>query len=154
MNAKRDRSGGDPYINLTSIPSGTGAGQQRTFTTDSDGNSIANASAIFSSMDQGSLNQFVGKAEDGSLFGTWRISSYSAGTSGASGSATHKFLEAIRELPGLPRPTALHPDHTNVLHDNMITTIMTTDTIVVTTMATCTPITPTRPPIIRWAPSA
>ena len=86
MNAKRDRSGGDPYINLTSIPSGTGAGQQRTFTTASDGNSIANASAIFSSMDQGSLIQFVGKADDGSLFGTWRFSSYSAGTSGASGS--------------------------------------------------------------------
>lgn len=86
MNAKRDRSGGDPHINLTSIPSGTGAGQQRTFTTASDGNSIANATAIFSSMDAGSLIQFVGKADDGSLFGTWRFSSYSAGTSGASGS--------------------------------------------------------------------
>ena len=87
MNAKRDRSGGDPHVNLTSIPAGSGAGQNRTFTTATDGNSIANASAIFSSMDAGSLFNFVGKADDGSSFGTWRLVSYTAGTSGSSGSS-------------------------------------------------------------------
>ena len=86
MNAKRDRSGGDPHVNLASIPAGSGAGQDRTFTTATDGNSIANASAIFSSMDAGSLFNFVGKADDGSSFGTWRLVSYTAGTSGSSGS--------------------------------------------------------------------
>ena len=86
MNAKRDRSGGDPHVNLASIPAGSGAGQNRTFTTATDGNSIANASAIFSSMDAGSLFNFVGKADDGSSFGTWRLVSYSAGSSGSSGS--------------------------------------------------------------------
>ena len=86
MNAKRDRSGGDPYVNLSSIPAGSGAGQDRTFTTATDGNSIANASAIFSSMDAGSLFTFVGKADDGSSFGTWRLVSYTAGSSGSSGS--------------------------------------------------------------------
>lgn len=86
MNAKRDRSGGDPYVNLSGIPAGSGAGQNRTFTTATDGNSIANASAIFSSMDAGSLFTFVGKADDGSSFGTWRLVSYSAGSSGSSGS--------------------------------------------------------------------
>ena len=87
MNAKRDRSGGDPYVNLSGIPAGSGAGQNRTFTTATDGNSIANASAIFSSMDAGSLFTFVGKADDGSSFGTWRLVSYSAGSSGSSGSS-------------------------------------------------------------------
>ena len=87
MNAKRDRSGGDPYVNLSSIPAGSGAGQNRTFTTATDGNSIANASAIFSSMDAGSLFTFVGKADDGTSFGTWRLVSYSAGSSGSSGSS-------------------------------------------------------------------
>ena len=87
MNAKRDRSGGDPHVNLASIPAGSGAGQDRTFTTATDGNSIANASAIFSSMDAGSLFNFVGKADDGSSFGTWRLVSYTAGSSGSSGSS-------------------------------------------------------------------
>ena len=86
QNAKRDRSGGDPHVNLVQIPAGSGAGATRTFTTATDGNSITNATAIFGSLDVGKLFSFVGKADDGTEFGTWRLLSYTAGTSGSTGS--------------------------------------------------------------------
>ena len=85
-NAKRDRSGGDPHVHLANQPSGTGAGVNRTFTTATDANAIANASAIFSSMSAGDLFNFVHKSDDGTMFGMWRLVSYTAGTSGSAGS--------------------------------------------------------------------
>ena len=85
-NAKRDRSGGDPHVHLASQPSGTGAGVDRTFTTATDANAIANAAAIFSSMSAGDLFNFVHKSDDGTMFGMWRLVSYTAGTSGSAGS--------------------------------------------------------------------